>query len=220
MKIYFQQVIVSTLLSFASSLAFCAPMGFKDSVMVMGDFSSNWKEAYTNYALTVHDAIGVQSLTMHSDNSLPTSNISRQATSLTYTRLAKRWNTPESQANLWLLGGVGAVTSSDFTGAKTLLSPGVQFDYETTRVYFSATKQFYRAADLNNDAESTRAGFSFYAVGYDDVQPWFIVEARRMKALTDKTEITPMLRLIQNRYFIELGVSTQKQARFNFMYTF
>jgi hypothetical protein len=29
-----------------------------------------------------------------------------------------------------------------------------------------------------------------------------------------------MLRLIHNRYFVELGVSNSKQARFNLMYIF
>ena len=41
-----------------------------------------------------------------------------------------------------------------------------------------------------------------------------------MRGLTDKTEVTPMLRLIHNRYFVELGVNNASQARMNFMYIF
>ena len=33
-------------------------------------------------------------------------------------------------------------------------------------------------------------------------------------------EITPMLRFIHNRYFVELGVNTDRQARASFMYVF
>jgi hypothetical protein len=47
-----------------------------------------------------------------------------------------------------------------------------------------------------------------------------IVEARRMRGLSDKTEITPMVRLIHNRYFVEFGVGNARQARANFMYIF
>jgi copper chaperone CopZ len=53
-----------------------------------------------------------------------------------------------------------------------------------------------------------RGGFSLYEVDYDEIQPWLIVEARRMRGLSDKTEITPMVRLIHNRYFVEFGSTT------------
>jgi hypothetical protein len=41
-----------------------------------------------------------------------------------------------------------------------------------------------------------------------------------MRGLSDKTEVTPMLRLIHNRYFIEFGVNNTSQARANFMVIF
>ncbi len=196
------------------------PMSFRESSMSMGDFSTNWREAFVNYALTSKDAIGTESVYMRSDNKLTTLH----ATGLTYTRLAKRWNMPEAQANVWFLGGLSTATGNEFVGSKTLASPGVQVDYETTRVYAAIQVRTYRTyggvANVNHDYVSGRAGFSFFNVDYDEVQPWFIVEARRMKGLSDKTEITPMLRLIHNRYFVEAGVSTDKNARLNFMFIF
>ena len=192
------------------------PMGFKESYMAMGDFSPNWREGFVNYALTSRDAIGGEAVFMRSDDQ----TLTREAKGLFYTRLAKRWNMPHAQANLWLVGGMGAVKGNDFSDTRTMLSPGVQFDYETTRVYFAVTGRLFRAENLNHDYASVRAGFSFFEVDYDEVQPWLILEARRMRALSEKTEVTPMLRLIHNRYFIEAGVSTDQQARFNFMYIF
>ena len=41
-----------------------------------------------------------------------------------------------------------------------------------------------------------------------------------MRDLSDKTEVTPMLRLINKDYFVEAGVNTDGQGRFNFMYIF
>ena len=210
--------------SFSSLPALAGPMGFAESYMSMGDFSTNWRESFVNYALTSKDAIGTEAVYMRSDNKLTTLH----ATGLTYTRLAKRWNMPEAQANVWLLGGLSTATGSEFAGSKTLASPGVQVDYETTRVYVAVQARTYRtyggngvnANNVNHDYVSGRAGFSFFNVDYDEVQPWFIVEARRMRGLSDKTEITPMLRLIHNRYFVEAGVSTEKQARLNFMFIF
>jgi hypothetical protein len=201
---------------FGAGRAVSAPMGFKGSVMAMGDFGPNWRESWANYALTARDAIGGGGLYMRSDDETKT----RTLAEVNYTRLLKRWNLEDAQANVWLFAGIGSIRGSDFSGSKFAYAPGVQVDYETTRVYFAATARLYRASGLNHDFGSLRAGFSFYEVDYDEIQPWLVLEARRMRELSDKTEITPMLRLIHNRYFVELGVNTARQARANFMYVF
>ncbi len=200
----------------AATHALAAPMGFKDSTMLMADFSANWRESWVNHAFTPRDAVGVGGLYMRSDDKRQ----SRSLAEVNYTRLASRWNLEHAQANVWLFAGAGAIRGNDFAGTRFAWAPGVQFDYETTRVYLAATARLYRAEHLNHDFGALRAGFSFYEVDYDEVQPWFIVEARRMRGLSEKIEITPMLRLIHNRYFVELGVNTDKQARANLMYTF
>jgi hypothetical protein len=210
------KITLSVIGSLASLSALCGPMGFKESWMSMGDVSPNWQEVFVNYALTARDAAGASALVMRSDDETKT----RQVTEAIYTRLIRRWNMPESQANIWFIGGVGNITGNDFSGSKTMASPGIQVDYETTRIYVSATSRLYRAQGLNHDFASARAGFSFYEVDYDQTQPWFILEVRRMRGLTDKTEVTPMLRLIHNRYFVEFGVNNASQARMNFMYIF
>jgi len=212
----FANIVIGALGALTSLSALGGPMGFKESWMTMGDVSPNWQEVFVNYALTARDGAGASALVMRSDDGTKT----RQFTEAIYTRLIRRWNMPESQANIWFIGGVGNITGNDFSGSKTMASPGIQVDYETTRIYVSATSRLYRAQGLNHDFASARAGFSFYEVDYDQTQPWFILEVRRMRGLTDKTEVTPMLRLIHNRYFVELGVNNASQARMNFMYIF
>jgi hypothetical protein len=212
----FKAPIAAIVLASAVALAQAGPMGFKDSTMAMGDFSSNWREAWVNYAFTPRDALGAGALWMRSDDK----QRSRSFTEATYTRLVKRWNGEHSQANVWFVLGAGGVTGNDFAGQRSMLAPGISADYETTRVYVSASARLYRAQSLNHDFASARAGFSFYEVDYDEVQPWLVLEARRMRGLSDKVELTPMLRLIHKRYFVELGVNNSKQGRFNVMYIF
>ncbi len=212
------------LLIFASAISssiYAGPMGFKDSTMAMGDLGPNWREAWVNYALTPRDALGVGGIYMRSDDKL----VVREFAEVNYTRLVKRWNAEHSQANIWFVGGVGPVRgtgpgATGFAGSRLMLAPGISADFETARVYVSATARLYRAKGINHDYGAVRAGFSFYETDYDETQPWLIVEARRMRGLSDSTEITPMLRFINKRYFIETGISTSKQARFNFMYIF
>jgi hypothetical protein len=200
----------------ASTPTWAGPMGFKDSTMAMSDMGSNWREAWVNHAITPRDALGAGAIWMRSDDKKTV----REFAELNYTRLVKRWNAEHSQANVWFLGGVGPVRGTGFAGSRTMLAPGVSVDYETARVYVSATARLYRATGINHDYGAVRAGFSFYETDYDQTQPWLIVEARRMRGLSDSTEITPMLRLINKRYFVEAGVNQMKQARFNFMYIF
>jgi hypothetical protein len=116
--------------------------------------------------------------------------------------------------------GIGEIRGDDISSGKTAITPGLLLDFETQRIYLAASYRAYRAEDINHDFRSARTGFSFYEAGYDETQPWFILEARRMHDLSDKTEITPMLRLVNNRFFIELGYSNMHEARFNLMTIF
>lgn len=212
----------SMLLGLSCQYATAGPMGFKDAYMFMGDFNQNWREAFINYAVTPRDALGMSATYMRSDDKSRT----RTLEEVTYTKLFHRWNMPHAQANLWLIGGIGALqgenkrmsSNDDFNNL--MITPGVQFDYETTRVYFQAAHRLYRASGINHDYSSLRAGFSFYETDYDQTQPWFILEARNMNGLSDKIEMTPMLRLINKSFFVEAGVNNAAEPRFNLMYQF
>ena len=193
-----------------------APMGYQGSTMAMGDFGPNWRELSVNYAFTPRDALGVDYTFMRSDDEQTV----RELTEANYTRLLHRVNLPDAQANLWFVVGLGGIRGTGIGGTEVVVTPGVQVDYETTRVYLSAMGRLYRATGVNNDYAAVRAGFSFYEAEYDELQPWFIVEARRMRNLSDEVEITPMLRVISRNFFIEAGVNNMRQVRFNFMYTF
>jgi hypothetical protein len=205
--------IASLLLSFTAK---AAPMVFKDSWMTMGDFSKTYRELTANYALTPRDAIGVTSTYMQTNNY----SQSQLNNELTYTRLVKRWNMPEAQANIWFIGGVGETTGNYFGGTKATVSPGIQADYETTRLYASANARIYVADGITNNVVSARTGFSFYEANYDETQPWIIVDARRMSMVSNAYEVTPMLRLIHNRFFVEAGANLDGQPRLSFMYVY
>ncbi len=194
-------------------------MGFKDSQMVMLDLGTNWRDVSANHAFTARDALGVGALWMRSDDK----KLTLELTEINVTRLLARWNEEHSQTNLWFVGGVGTVRDArgnQFSGSRTLWAPGVQADFETTRLYLSANARLYRAAGVRHDYAALRAGFSFFEAEYEDTQPWLVVEVRRMRGLSRSPEITPMLRLINKGWFVEAGVNRQRQARANAMYIF
>jgi hypothetical protein len=206
--------------------AHAAPVGFADSVMTMGELSRDWKEADLMYSFTARDAIaaGVIDASIDSPHGTATYRIANAH----YNRLLQRWNLPDAQANLYVLLGAGAARGNFIDGTETLLQPSVQFDYETRRVYFAVKGHLYKGESFTGNMRSMSAGFSFYATEYDQIQPWLIVEARRMggafKSTDVDTEITPYLRLIHKRLFVEAGLTldrpSDKQFRLNFRYTF
>jgi hypothetical protein len=210
------RAVVLLVVALGTGIATAGPMGFKDSQMAMGDLGTNWREAWVNHAVTSRDAFGAGALWMRADDGSRT----RTVAEATYTRLVARWNAEHSQANVWFVGGIGGVRGNDFRGTRALFAPGVQLDYETTRVYVAAFARLYRAKNLNHDYGAVRAGFSFYEAEYEETQPWLIVEARRMRGLSAQTEITPMLRFINKGWFVEAGVNQDRQGRLNFMYIF
>ena len=207
--------IVGVTLAITNSLCQAAPMGFKDSWMMMGDFSSNFQELTVNQALTPRDALGLTAVRMRPDGEQVLQNYE-----MTFTRLLRRWNLPHAQANVWFFGGLGETSGGTLAQARLTASPGLQVDYETTRVYGAFNARTYRGKDVNHSLVSARAGFSFYEVDYEQTQPWFILEARRMSYMSNDIEITPMLRLIHKRYFVEVGATTAGKPRLSLMYIF
>jgi|UniRef100_UPI004047FAC4 hypothetical protein len=193
-----------------------APLGYKNSWMVMSDFSKTYQELSANYSTTANDAIGISVGAMQTDDRVS----KQQNAEVVYTRKVVRWNLPNAQANIWFIGGLGSTTGNMFEGSKAMASPGLQVDYETTRFYSMASARVYAAQGATSNITSARLGASFYEVDYDEAQPWIVIEARRMTFLSNQYEFTPMLRVIHNRYFVEAGANLSGQLRFNFMYNY
>lgn len=195
------------------------PMGSVDTWMLMGDASSGSRDLSANYALTPRDALGAGFARWEDGGRL------RETAAASYTRLLRRWNLPHAQANLWLVGQAGAARlagPADGAAARApFASIAVLADYETTRVYVGGGLRPLRGADgLRWDSAWARAGFSFYEAEYDEVQPWFVLEAKRERgAFERKNTATPLLRLIHRRYFVELG-GNRDGGVFNFMFNY
>ena len=216
MKFPFISSGLGILLMSISVVVSAAPMGFKNSWMLMGDFSKTYQEFGLNYATTANDAFGISASAMQTDNSVS----KQQNFEAVYTRKLARWNMPEAQANIWFIGGLGSTTGNTFTGSKAMASPGIQVDYETTRFYSMASARFYAAQGATSNITTARLGASFYESDYDEPQPWIVVEARRMTFVSNQYEFTPMVRVIHKRYFVEAGANLSGQLRFNFMYNY
>ncbi len=194
-----------------------ALMGFEDSAMLMTEIGRYNQEWMLNYSPTFGHAIGVEHMRM--------SGKGEQATTISginYTGIIKRWNLPSAQANVWFNGSVGEA-SGHYDGFA--YTPSLQFDVESTRLYFLAKARMIRAPHMNYDTAAVQAGFSFYETGFNETQPWFVMEVKTMRNNDPSVQVTPALRLINKNYFLEFGVTNPWQGegfapRLNAMFVF
>lgn len=214
----FKQLFVASLFVVSSFPAQSAAlMGFEDSYMLMTETGEYNQELMLNYAPSVRHAFGVEVMRMSPKGQRATTMVG-----VNYTGLLKRWNLPSAQANIWFMGSVGEA-SGRHNGFS--YSPSVQFDFETTRLYFLAKVRMVRAPGMNNDMAAIQAGFSFYEADYDETQPWFVLEAKTTRNYNPSMQVTPALRLINKNYFLEFGITnpfdkSERAPRLNLMFTY
>jgi hypothetical protein len=194
-----------------------ALMGFEDSAMMMTEIGRYNQEWMLNYSPKLGHAIGVEVMRMSAKREQATTIVG-----LNYTGLINRWNMPQAQANVWFNGSIGEASGLYDGFAYT---PSLQFDVETTRLYFLAKARLIRAHDMNYDTAALQAGFSFFETSFDETQPWFVLEAKTMRNTEPSVQITPAVRLINKHYFLELGVTNPFQGesfapRVNAMFVF
>jgi hypothetical protein len=215
---------LSCLLLALSSPALALPMASEGSWMSMVDLNSGGeRDLAVNYAVTGRDAFGVMAQRWDEPvrhAGLHERHVEREAAGLTYTRLVHRWNLPHAQANVWFVASLGRARGEGWEGQRSYVSPAVMADYETTRVYLGAGLEPMRGSGLRHDSRWLRAGFSFYEVDYEQVQPWFLVEAKQTRYLTEtRDSVTALLRFIHRGVFVEIG-GNREGTQFNLMWAY
>jgi len=213
-----KKLVLAGMLAMPFGAQAAALMGFADSGMLMGEVGRYYQETMLNYSPRLGHALGVEYMRMEGKDD----NVSSIST-INYTGLIQRWNMKGGQMNLWFSGGLGESHGDD--GRGLAYTPGLQFDYETTRLYFLAKAGLVRAPGMNFDTAAIQGGFSFYETAFDQTQPWFVLEARTMRNMSPAFQLTPALRFINKDFFLELGVSSpfdpeHRGPRVNFMFLF
>lgn len=143
---------------------------------------------------------------------------------ITYVRgnlLAKRWNLPGAQANVFVWGGLGNATGSDFAGSTLSRNLGFQADYETRRVYSSFRSDLQESDRFSHRIDTVQLGWAPYAHDYDTLATWIVVQGRQYTGgLYDGTETALLVRLFKGGTWVEIGATrdgkVQAMAMFNF----
>jgi len=212
-KIYITFIWLS--ISFQSNIQ-AAPMNFKGSTTFMTSISKNYSDLELSYAITSKDSLGLHAYESKGND------YKIRSDELFHLRKLMRINAINSQTNLWLFTAAGIMNVKKGLKDKeySFLSPTLQFDYETKRVYGLISHKFLRAGHENFDTSKIEAGFSFYETGYNETQPWLILKAKNTNSIFNKIEYTSTLRVINKAIFMDAGITTDGDLSIHLMYTF
>lgn len=202
----------------AAAPAGAMPVAFTESFMVMTDLSKDSKEAAASYSFKRGFAVQLGALRWDKEH-MGQHPQRREIADVHLNWRAYRRNTTNSQLNVYLQAGAG-IGRTESSSNETVLQWGGQIDWETTRLYAAYKGHRYLAETFNHTANTVLAGFSFYEVEYDQVQPWLIAEAKRISNWSEETEYSLLARFIYRSAFVEVGANQDGEPRFTFMYIF
>jgi len=125
--------------------------------------------------------------------------------------LAKRWNSRNSQANIYLLSSVGVNTKN----SKSMGTFGVHGDWENRQLMVMQMLEYY--SHTSTWVSSSRFAYSPYTVDYSKMSTWLIAQYR-IEYNNDQFSymFIPVVRFFKGNYLLEIG-SNGDDSFFTFM---
>lgn len=194
------------------------PIAFGKGTTVMAEYGAGtMNEVQAFYAPHYWYSLGGAWLSLSAQNG----EKSRHISTLRANVLAKRWNYPAAQANVFAWGGIGLATGNDFSGRQLSRNIGVQADYETRWIYASARSDLQKAKAFSHRIDTVQLGFAPYPHEYGGLATWLVLQGRSYTGgIYDGVEAALLLRLFKGGTWVEAGVSgdgkLQAMAMFNF----
>ena len=144
-----------------------------------------------------------------------------QMHSLAITSRLWRGNYPDSQANLFLLSGVGYARADGGTDESPAAYTGILADWEDRRFYTEYQNRYVHAGDVHKEfTQKARLGIAPYVAEAGALHTWLILQVDHKPAADDHFKVTPLVRMFKGSTMIEAGISEDAEPLFHFMYQF
>lgn len=176
------------------------PGGWTVMQMNNGDMSA----AHIHYSPTFRDSIGLYSERNWGED--------WHFTGVQYNRLVKRWNTPTSQANLYLKAAAGqADPFGDGADVEAAGFVGVGADWETRRWFVSYEGRAYDLGFDKTARQSARIGVAPYVGDYGDLHTWLMLQVENQPESDTPTTLTPLVRFFYDVQLLEIGYTPESE---------
>lgn len=143
-------------------------------------------------------------------------------------RLIKRWNKPDSQANIYGRFGLGVVSddhdSSEARLARdddTALFFGLSADWETRRYFVSAAAEHWDSGRFGDySIYHSRLGIAPYVANTGALHTWIMVEGHYRPEREKPLAASALLRFFKGPALMEIGVDDTGQPLLNYIHRF
>lgn len=211
MRLLFLCLCLGALAAFPVSWAMARPVSYAGgwTSMIMNDGDAN--SLHVHYSPTARYSLGYlleyrrdKDYTMHS---------------MQMNNLLKRWNKPNSQANLYLKSGVGIASKDGETEPAAFT--GLAADWENRRYFVSYENRYLHAGGIDDFyTQSARVGVTPYIGDYGDLHTWLMLEVDHSPEAGEPFTVTPLVRLFKGSHLVEAGISNKGDALVNWVVRF
>jgi hypothetical protein len=138
--------------------------------------------------------------------------------------LARRWNMPDAQANIFWMAGAG-VAFDDVASAGGDAQPaayvGVEADWENRRFYTLYQARAFWAEDIDETfSQRLRLGVAPYVAEAGGLHTWAILQIDHEPEEENPVSVSPVVRLFKDATLVEVGVSLDGDAFASVMFYF
>lgn len=206
-------MMIIILTFFLTFLANAHPVIYKDGFVLSSTNMASFSDNQVMYSFSPKWATGLNHWRFTKDNKNSELGLVR------LNHLLWRHNGHDSQANIYLLSGIGMVDSEiEKRSTREAYMAGFEADWET-RTLYTALKHYQFSSPGVTDLGMTQAriGLSPFESAFDQLQSWFMIQAMLMPDVEPSVVITPMLRFFYKNVLWEFGSSTRGEWMLNLM---
>lgn len=188
------------------------PVSYKDGWMAM-----TMNDPWSNSAMLLYSPTATTAIGPFIEHYRDTDG---ELAGLQFNWLAKRWNNPDSQGNIYLLTGAGM--ANDDGDARMGGYIGTELDWEDRRYYISYENRYTAAGeDVKEEyQQKARIGIAPYVAEFGSLHTWLMLQVDHMPEDKDHVTLTPLVRLFKGPVLGELGISNHGETLFSLTATF
>lgn len=200
--------------------AHARPVSYPDAWTVMLRNDSDQNSAHVHYTVDTQHSIGLR-LRYDREGDFT-------FTGAQLNRLVKRWNKPDSQANLYARIGLGQVSDNLDSSELRLkrdndeaLFLGVSADWETRRYFVSAAAEHWDNGRFGEFLSyHSRLGIAPYVANTGALHSWVMIEGHHRPESRDKVGASAILRFFKGPSLVEIGVDDRGEPLLNYIHRF
>lgn len=216
------QKIAISIMAFAlfPLVAEARPVSYPEGWTVMLRNDVNQNSAHVHYTLDTNHSVGLRVRYDREGDFI--------FTGAQVNRLMKRWNKPDSQANIYGRIGLGYVSDDRDESEMRLekdgdaaLFIGVSADWETRRYFVSAAAEHWENGRFGEFSSfHSRLGIAPYVANTGALHTWFMIEGHHRPESQDKVAASALLRFFKGPALLEVGLDDRGEPLLNYIHRF